>query len=48
MCMSIFLYPVSGPLYTGGGYVGGPHHRQGEAMSFANYESSPGKILSLI
>ena len=31
-----------------GGYGGGPHCRQGEPTSSANYESSPGQILSLL
>ena len=31
-----------------GGYGGGPHRRQGEPTSSANYESSPGQILSLL
>ena len=40
--------PVPGQLCASGGYVGGPRRCQGggEPMSSANYESSPGQILS--
>ena len=38
--------PIPGQLCAGEGYGGGPHRRQGEPTSSANYESSPGKILS--
>ena len=38
--------PVPGQLCAGRGYGGGPGRRQGEPKSSANYESSPGQILS--
>ena len=40
--------PEPGQLCAGRGYVGGPRRCQGEPESSANYESSPGQILSLL